>query len=309
LLNTDIDYGASLDNTELWHQAGYAWTSVAPAQWYRSVHSAAYHKTTLFMVAAQDHLLNVEPRDHCSVRDELLAFPNMNRTGRLPGIVLLHLKMRVRLTLTICPKIAPVDSTGVIENIELEAADRIRLEQEAAPSRFLLERFPTVLVKLDDCEEDLGFGPGIVAISPKLNNEAFTVDVTIPVVGAAEHNKKTIGAKAHRRSIPLVIANASTLYTLQGATVDPGLIFHWRFPGRLNHEMRWLTVYMALSRLRKLDQLRSIGLSDNKISKQVKELINNGPPTGFLTRFLQMFEEKAKKTEEEAERAMRELRW
>jgi hypothetical protein len=309
LLHTDIANGASLIGTDLWHQAGYAWTIASPAQWYRSVYSAAHHKATLYMVAAKDHLLNVEPRDRCHVRDALLAFPNMNMTGRLPGIALLHLDMRVRLTLTICPKVAPVASTGVIQHIELQAADRIRLAQQAPGPRVLLEHLPTVLVKLDDCEEELGFGPGVLAITPKLNNETFSLDVTIPEIGAAQGTKKTITAKAQREGVPLVIANASTLYTLQGTTAEPGLIWHWRFPSRLSREMKWLTVYMALSRVRSLEELRSIGLCDSKISKDVKELINGGPPTGMLTRFLDIFQEKANATDEAADEAMRELGW
>ena len=73
--------------------------------------------------------------------------------------------------------------------------------------------------------------------------------------------------------------------------------------------MKWLTVYMALSRVRSLKELRSIGLCDSKISKDVKELINGGPPTGMLTRFLDIFQEKAKATDEAADEAMRELGW
>ena len=110
--------------------------------------------------------------------------------------------------------------------------------------------------------------------------------------------------KATRLQLPLVIANASTLYTLQGATAEPGLIFHWRFPAKLSKEMRWLTVYMALSRVRTLEQFWSIGLRDT-----VKTFINDGPPCGMLGRFVSMFEEKIAATEIAADAAMSELGW
>jgi hypothetical protein len=100
----------------------------------RSQLSAEHHKATLFLCPAKDYIQNVEPRDILHVRDELIKFPNMNKTGRLPGIALLHLQMRVRITVTLCPRLAPVDTTGTIVNIELEAPDRIRLEQ-GAPRR------------------------------------------------------------------------------------------------------------------------------------------------------------------------------
>ena len=104
--------------------------------------------------------------------------------------------------------------------------------------------------------------------------------------------------------VPLVIQSASTLYTLQGATADPGLIFHWRFPALLTKEMRWLTVYMALSRVRSLEQFRSIGLKDT-----VKALINDGPPSGMLGRFALLFDEKAAATDAAADAAISELGW
>ena len=126
----------------------------------------------------------------------------------------------------------------------------------------------------------------------------------MPFPGAPEHKPKRVKVKTTRMQVPLVIQNASTLYTLQGATADPGLIFHWRFPAMLSKEMRWLTVYMALSRVRSLSQFRSIGLKDT-----VKALINEGPPGGMLSRFTLLFDEKAAATDVAADAAMLELGW
>ena len=304
LQGTDIEHGASLDGTEMWHQAGYPWTIVCMAQWMRSQLSAVHHKTTLFLCPAKDYIQNVEPRDLLHVRNELIKVPNMNKTGRLPGIALLHLQMRVRITATICPRLAPVDTTGSIVSIELEQCDRIRMEQDSAPRIFLLRKQPVVLVLLDDSNEDTGFGAGIIAVSPTLTSEPFYLEIDVPFLGAPEHKPKRVKVKATRMQLPLVIQNASTLYTLQGATADPGLIFHWRFPAMLSKEMRWLTVYMALSRVRSLAQFRSIGLKDT-----VKELINAGPPAGMLNRFSLLFDEKADATNVAAEAAMTELGW
>ena len=157
---------------------------------------------------------------------------------------------------------------------------------------------------LDEFIEDTGFGPGILAVSPTLTSEPFYLEIEVPFVGAPEHKSKRVKVKASRMQLPLVIQNASTLYTLQGATADPGLIFHWRFPAMLSKEMRWLTVYMALSRVRSLSHFRSIGLKDT-----MKELINAGPPAGMLDRFSLLFDEKASATNVAAEAAMTELGW
>ena len=110
--------------------------------------------------------------------------------------------------------------------------------------------------------------------------------------------------KAAREQVPLTIATASTLYTLQGTTTTPGLIYHFRTPRRISAVTKWIATYMALSRVQSLKQLRSIGLTT-----AIKDLIDNGPPEGFLTRFLQVFGEKATQTERAVQAAMTELGW
>ena len=67
----------------------------------------------------------------------------------------------------------------------------------------------------------------------------------------------------------------------------------------LSKEMRWLIVYMALSRVRSLEQFRSIGLKDT-----VKALINDGLPSGMLGRFALLFDEKVAVTDVAADAAM-----
>ena len=83
---TDANHGASLGGTELWHHAAYAWSYVAMAHWLRSVYSASHHEETLFIVAAQDYIINVYNKDLRASRDALLKIPNMNTTGRIPAV-------------------------------------------------------------------------------------------------------------------------------------------------------------------------------------------------------------------------------
>ena len=61
---------------------------------------------------------------------------------------------------------------------------------------------------------------------------------------------------------------------------------------------------MALSRVRSLSELRSIGLTSS-----VRELIDLGPPEGFLARFLNMFGKQISQTHEAVEDVLRELGW
>ena len=68
--------------------------------------------------------------------------------------------------------------------------------------------------------------------------------------------------------------------------------------------MKWIATYMALSRVQSLKQLRSIGLTTT-----IRDIIDNGPPEGFLTRFLNIFEEKIERTQIAVEETMKELGW
>ena len=61
---------------------------------------------------------------------------------------------------------------------------------------------------------------------------------------------------------------------------------------------------MALSRVPPLTQLRSIGLTT-----RIRDIIDNGPPEGKLTRFLNIFEEKIEQTQIAVAEAMAELGW
>ena len=304
LQSSDVNHGASLEGTELWYQGAYAWSHVCMAQWIRSVHSAAHHKETLFLISARDYIANVANRDLRAVRDALLHVPNMNSTGRLPAVGLLHRQMKVRLTVTICPTQAPVDSQGVIEHIELDPVDRLRWERNKRQPLCVLLMHPTLLVKIEDSEIDSGLGPGIVAVEAKLS-DPFRITVEIPAGGAAEHPvMKSLDVRARRKQLPTTIVTASTLYSLQGTTTIPGLIYHFKVPRRLSAAMKWIATYMALSRVRCLKEFRSIGLSE-----EIRDIINGGPPEGPLTNFLSMFEGKAEETERHIQAVLRELQW
>lgn len=301
LQSTDIAHGASLDGTEMWYQSAFAWAYVCMAQWTRSMHSAALSQETLFLFAARDYIMNVDARDLEAVRDSLLRRPNMNSTGRLPAVLLLHVKMQVRITVTVCPCQAPVDSTGVVRNIELHPFDRARWLQHSSEAIFVLHHAPIVLVQIDGDTTDTGLGPGVIAVEAVIC-EPFAVEIELDDQRCSR--ARCLKVRARREQLPLTIATASTLYTLQGTTATPGLIYHFRTPRRISGVMKWISTYMALSRVQSLKQLRSIGLTT-----AIRDLINGGPPEGFLTRFLKMFEEKSIETHQLMEEAMAELGW
>ena len=116
LQSTDATHGASLDGTNLWYQFAFAWSYVCMAQWDRSLRSAKLHQETLLVFPARHHIMNVDRGDMTAVREKLLEIPNMNTTGRLPTVLVVHLKMKVRISVSDerLAAHAPVDAIGVV---------------------------------------------------------------------------------------------------------------------------------------------------------------------------------------------------
>ena len=104
-----------LRGTEHWYQAALTWNSVFMAQAIRSRLSAEKAAATLFIVPAKDYILNRPPNSRLTdayLAEVISSVPNMNNTGRLPSIGLVHLGMIIRLTNTVEAPEAVTDSTG-----------------------------------------------------------------------------------------------------------------------------------------------------------------------------------------------------
>ena len=102
---------------------------------------------------------------------------------------------------------------------------------------FVLNHPPIILVKLDDNNQDIGLGPGIVAVEKQLC-EPFYAE--LEVTDERCSRARLLKVRARREQIPLTIATASTLYTLQGTTAEPGLVYYFKTPRRLSKVMKWI---------------------------------------------------------------------
>jgi len=256
---TEANTAAYLEGTDEWFEACYTWSVVTMATAIRSKLSARATKATLYVVQAEDEIVNPWPElDNGQTRkivgEQLLRLPNMNTTGRLPGFAMFHIGMRVRLTQPVEPPDAVVDATGTVVGIEfnsLEPQSHTRGAglghgaAEPVASVVLLRHQPVcVYVKLDDCDTEFlppkpcaehgltggdktcsacSFFPGVLAVKPCSNKRPWQIDVSVP------NENKVRETKVIRTTLPIVCLKASTLHVLQGATADPGLIFHWVF--------------------------------------------------------------------------------
>ena len=68
--------------------------------------------------------------------------------------------------------------------------------------------------------------------------------------------------------------------------------------------MRWLAVYVVLSRARRLKSLRSIGLN-----KSIRQIIEEGPPDSFPVQFHKLLNERETQTAMDADAAIAALGW
>ena len=78
---------------------------------------------------------------------------------------------------------------------------------------------------------------------------------------------------------------------MQGTTADPGMFAYWFFPQRCSPTVKWLIVYVILSRVRSLATLTSVGLTD-----KVRAIIEQGPPEDLVATFHKLFDGKIEKT-------------
>ena len=101
-----------------------------------------------------------------------------------------------------------------------------------------------------------------------------------------------------RKQFPLTPARATPLYSMQGTTADPGMIAYWFFPQRCSPTVKWLIVYVMLSRPRSLATLKSVGMANN-----IRTIIEQGPPEQLVDTSHKLFDGKIEETKSVAAQA------
>ena len=231
--------------------------------------------------------------------------------------MLFHYGMRVRLSTTIQQPFAVQDVEGTVVGFDADPADsttkaRLHFPATSHTAEFVCSLMPTAIyVKLDDCElqllpparclEHLQFTsacsccisaaqPGVMAITPLTRVFKHFYSPT----------EKTKYVMVARTQIPLMPAAAVSLYSMQGTTADPGLVAYWFFPQRCSDTIRWLIFYVMLSRPRSLATIKSVNLT-----KQIRDIIEQGPPEDLVVNFDKLFREKIEATSHIAREAAR----
>ena len=326
LLNTELDAseierdpGTFLTDTAGWYESAYLWSIVSMACYTRAKASARQCQQTLFFCQAADFSEQVGHRHQRDIEPykQMLAVPSVAQTSRLPGMVLLHIGMRVRITTQVLPPWAVQDATGTVMEIDASPQDQLRVSRSGdahpAAEMRLAELPHGVYVKLDNCDRE--FLPPLVCQEYQQAGfckhcaacRAFEGWVLIePMTRAWTFTDKDSGATLNvkRSQLPLMPADACPLYSLQGATCDPGLIAHFTMPKRADEDIKWLIIYVLLSRVRSLSNLRSVGLT-----RKIRKIMEGGPPTMIAENFETLFRTKITATHAAAAAAKAALGW
>ena len=303
------------DESDCYHVC-YCWSVITMAAFMLARVSAHRCGQTLFYAQAVDQPQTlVDCATKAAFFEELLQIPSLSTTKRLPAVVLWHHGMRVKFTTTLQQPFAVQDVEGTVVGFEPDDKDddaKAALDAQHCQGEHVCALMPkAIYVKIDDC--DLHFlPPAPCSMHRWTGHDASCLnctDAVRPGVFAVkplnrtfkyyhDRENKTKYINVRRMQFPLTPALAMPLYSMQGTTADPGMVAYWFFPQRCSPTIKWLIVYVMLSRPRSLATLISVGLTD-----KVRAIIEQGPPEDLVATFHKLFDEKIKETKSAAAQA------
>ena len=267
------------------------WENVARSIQERSHRDAKKLNVPLFCLQAADQRCSFKSKKHDDqVLHSLLSVPNIHKTGKLAGMLLIHEGMQVRLSDVLDPTSGLVkDLVGQVVSVKLRSHDEERLRNLPPGYQFFVPDFipegiwvefakykkapllPYIeqdirhhgQLKDDQRKDFLQKAKSMVFV--EIASSSFNIDIKI---GEQTHNLQVV-----RWQFPLTHRMVRTAYSCQGLTLDGGVIVDLRRGGGLQDEDWWLNIYVMLSRARRLDNIILLGFS-----KQVEDLLKKGPP-------------------------------
>ena len=313
LLNTRVS-AAQPDIPADYYHVCYCWSIVSMAMFMVARISAREAGQSLFLVQAIDQPLGPLPQaTQREFHKRVLQIPSANATKRLPPVVFFHLGMRVRFSTTVQQPFAVQDLEGTVVGFEPVPRELGHVNSsDARPGEICCNIMPTAIyVKLDDCSHTFlppgpchahrytghnescldcisAVQPGVFAVRPLVRTFKFFY--------SPEEPSKFVNVR--RKQFPLMPSRAVPLYAMQGTTADPGMVAYWFFPQRSSNTIKWLIIYVMLSRPRSLACIRSVGLTT-----KVREIIEQGPPEELVGNFTKLFGAKIQDTKKFAQEA------
>ena len=225
-----------------------------------------------------------------------MTVPNIHNTGKLPGMLLVHIGMSVRLSDVMAPKLGLVkDKVGKVLSVVLHQKDQRRFNQSSSGYHVFVPEFMAkgIWVQFDNykrsplsahimpnaehrwdgketAEKKADQLMADSAVFIELHNAIFKCDVNI------DGTHETV--EVLRWQFPLTHGMLCTAYAAQGLTLHGGAVADLRRAGGLSDDDWWLAIYVMLSRARQLINIILVGFTD-----QVEDLLRRGPPTRLIS--------------------------
>ena len=291
------------------HVVSLYWENLSRSISERSFRDAKKLDVQLYSLQAADQRASYKNKRHDDiVTHSVLAVPNIHNTGRLHGVLLVHIGMIVRLSNVMAPKLGLVkDKLGKVLKVELHEHDQMRFNTLPAGYHLFVPQFMAkgIWVQLQNYKRS----PLSAHIMPdaehQRHGENTTANTAAQVMADAavfielhhanfkcavniEGTQETV--EVLRWQFPLTHGMLRTAHAAQGMTLRGGVIVDLRRGGGLVNDDWWLAIYVMLSRAQKLTNLLLVGFTE-----QVEDLLRRGPPTRLIWVTV-MLEQRAKIT-------------
>ena len=266
------------------HVLSMYWENVARSISERAHRDAQKLNVPLYCLQAADQRPKFNNRAHeIVVTHTLLTVPNIHRTGKLHGMLLLHESMVVRLSAVLAPQCGIVkDKLARVIRVVLHPSDQRRLD--SLPHSYSLfvpeymargvwiqllsyKESPIASHLSSHCGVPVDKAESLIFI--ELCSAEFKCDVHI--------GDEVVPVHAFRWQFPLTHAMVRTAYSCQGLTLEGGVLVDLRRAGGLQDDDWFLAIYVMLSRARRLKNLILLGFTE-----QVEELLRRGSPTKLM---------------------------
>ena len=291
------------------HVVSIYWENISRSIVERTHRDAKKLDVPLYCLQAADQRASYKNKKHEeSVTHDLLTMPNIHNTGKLPGILLVHIGMIVRLSDVMAPSLGLVkDKLGKVLRVVLHQHDQDRLNERPAGYSFFVPEYMAkgIWVQLknykrsplsahimaeakqgrrgeETAEEKANQVMADSAVFIELHNAIFKCDLNI------NGTKETV--EVLRWQFPLTHGMLRTAYAAQGMTLQGGVVVDLRRNGGLSDDDWWLAIYVMLSRAQELTNLILIGFTE-----QVEVLLRRGPPAHLIS-VTEMLEKRAQRT-------------
>ena len=268
--------------------------------------------------------------------EQALRTVNLSKSAGLHGVLGIFVGMRVRLTKKVLAPELVQEASGEVVHITFHPEERFGhpASNSCGPAAshpcwtvgwVLCDYLPLdIQVRFDECPDDYtGLGkPGVWRLAPKQDTWELDVDVvtTIDHPGAFKPKRVKVTANKQRNlaievtscQVPLTHEDVMTFNNIQGKTVrgpqgEPkGLVLDlfkppWMGPGEYYQHL-----YMGLGRARKLGWVLLRNFPTDAEGNLDWSLFEAGPPD-YLCEFLEVLEERARRTYPKLLRAQQEL--